>query len=587
MNHCLTGLLRSSIFYPLILISVEASLIFNSGVEDSPRNWHFEPARTYSKILDWIPPSSSALSLQENISFAIASGASSYTIYGGGIYQFNSASLNISSSAVPFTIHGEGSLFIFTPGSAAVVIFESSDLVVNNITIDSSSPTFSQGTITSISSTCFSTATPPLICEIDIELHDGFPPPTVWCPSCETKLIFFDSNTRVMRRPQIPTWLINATATNLSSSSVSSSSFKLFTEQLWEHSIIIGDVVIVASRACGPCTYQVINSTRVTTNDVTIYSSCNMAFYELGGGGNNIYNQIRVTTTQNEDDLRYLSSNFDAFHSEGTILGPTVSNSYFKHIGDDFFNVQDAIDVVLGFADESSMRTIVVADASFGSTYSTIASSNSSSYFRFFTPVVGNAWLADEVFSATICSARKLEGSDLIPWTPLAANASAAFLSNYGWTFSNFAPLSYDIWALTLCSNSSSPSEGLLQYTSLAQVNASYGAVFINNYFEDNLVRGGVLDSPSSIFIGNTINGTQFGGLLLSAEMTWLSGNLGLNNITVSNNLFIDCCSYKRINYPHGVCNESSGAPFYPVYNPGGVGGRSTGIVIENNTIVD
>lgn len=522
----------------------------------------------------WISPSLSALSLQENVSLAVAAGSTSFTISGGGIYQFNSASFNITSSSSAFTLYGQGSSFIFASGYASVVISHSVDVTINNITIDSSSPTFSQGTITAISPSCFSTSTPPLICAIDIELHDGFPAPTVWCPTCETKLIFFDSQTRLMRRPQIPTWLINAT-------NLSASSYRLYTQQLWEHSLIVGDVVVVASRACGPCTYQVINSTRITTNDVAIYSSCNMAFYELGGQGGNIYNRISVTTRQN--DTRYLASNFDAFHSEGAVLGPAVSNSYFRHIGDDFFNVQDAIDVVLGFIDDSTLRTIVVADASFGSTYPSTPGTS----FRFFTPVVGNAWLADDVYNATICNVAKLEGNDLIPWAALAANAPSAFLANYGWTFSNFAPLSYDVWALTLCANVPSPPKCLLGYTSLAQINASYGAVFTNNYFEDNLVRGGVLDSSSSLFSGNTVNGTQFGGLLLSAEMTWLSGNLGLDNITVVNNTFIDCCSYQRINYPHGVCNESSATQFYPVYNPGGIGGRSKGIVIENNTIIE
>jgi hypothetical protein len=559
----IASLLSSSISSSLLSSSISSSLLSSSISSSS----------STSSNQNWIPPSQSALALQDAINVAISSGKNSYTIINGGKFLFNSASLNITSSLSSFILYGEGAELIFAVGSASIIIRDSINLTIYNLTIDSSTPTFTQGFITLISDSCFSTETPPLICVIDITVDDGFPNPTIWCPTCETKLIFFNPQTKLMIRPQIPTWLINATSLN------NGSSYRLFTQQLWEHSIVVGDVVIVASRACGPCTYQVINSSFITTRNVSIHSSCNMAFYELGGGGGNIYDNIHVTTRQ--DDIRYLASNFDAFHSEGTMIGPSVTNSYFSHIGDDFFNVQNAIDIVLGFLDNIN-RTIVVADSSFGSTYPI----SSHTFFKFFLPQQGNAWLANEIYNATICNSTKLQGDEATSWILLAENASTVFFEKYGWTFANFAPLSYDIWTLTICEESSTPNPDLLTYTTLAQVNSSFGAKFTNNYFEDNLVRGGVLVSPNSTFKGNTINGTQFGGLLLSAEITWLSGNLGNSNVAIIDNTFIDCCPYTRIDYPYGICNNTI-TPLYPVFNPGGVGGRSSGIIIENNTILD
>ena len=82
----------------------------------------------------------------------------------------------------------------------------------------------------------------------------------------------------------------------------------------------------------------------------------------------------------------------------------------------------------------------------------------------------------------------------------------------------------------------------------------------------------------------NVFNGTMMGGLLLSAEITWLEGNLGLEDITVTNNTFVDCCSYRHIaNFSHGQCNRTAGGHFFPVFSPGGV----QGLRLENNTIVD
>lgn len=70
--------------------------------------------------------------------------------------------------------------------------------------------------------------------------------------------------------------------------------YRLTTLQMWAHNVAVGDVVAVASRRCGPCTYQVINSTNVVTKGLAIHGSCNMAVWELGGGGGNVYDSIQV-----------------------------------------------------------------------------------------------------------------------------------------------------------------------------------------------------------------------------------------------------------------------------------------------------
>lgn len=109
------------------------------------------------------------------------------------------------------------------------------------------------------------------------------------------------------------------------------------------------------------------------------------------------------------------------------------------------------------------------------------------------------------------------------------------------------------------------------------QVNSSYSAVIQRNYFSDGLSRVGPVLAPNSVVSNNVFNGTEIGGILLSAETTWLSGNLGIDNVTVTNNTFVQCCSYVKFGF-NGQCNGT-----FPIYNPA----NSTNIHIADNTVVD
>lgn len=105
---------------------------------------------------------------------------------------------------------------------------------------------------------------------------------------------------------------------------------------------------------------------------------------------------------------------------------------------------------------------------------------------------------------------------------------------------------------------------------------------FINNTFRDGASRVGPLNSPHSTFAFNTATGTMLGGLLVSAELTWLSGNIDIDDVNVTGNTFADCCSYTRIRYPYGQCSQpaSGSSTMVPLYNPA----QSTDVVWENNS---
>ena len=298
--------------------------------------------------------------------------------------------------------------------------------------------------------------------------------------------------------------------------------------------------------------------------------------------------------------MRYLVSNFDGIHSEGSMVGPTIINSTLEHIGDDFFNMQNAINIVVGIVHRNGSApatTIVVADKSFGSTFPVPAETS----LRFFTPShAPRVWGGAYVWESTIKSSTLLQGAEAAKWMPLATNLSAAFNGRYGWSFAGFLAGGFQLYALELAATV----PATVGYTMYAQVNSTYSTTIRGNSFADGASRVGPVNSPHSKISGNVFNGTMLGGLLLSAETTWLSGNLGLSDINITSNVFVDCCSYTRAGFPNGQCNSSTaaaasgsgsksagagdggggggggGVPF-PVYNPAG----TTNVLLDNNTV--
>ena len=267
-----------------------------------------------------------------------------------------------------------------------------------------------------------------------------------------------------------------------------------------------------------------------------------MAFYELGGQGGHTYRHVSVTrpiaaTSTNRPDildpptnssfdrethtdnksttelaphpgsqphLRYLCSNFDGLHSEGTVVAPTVTDSWFEHIGDDFFNVQNAVDIVLGvelhehthhhpLPDHlhphrhpknhsqsghhsaprgSAIPRVIVADDSFRSTFPVAKGTR----VLFAIPERGSLWRVKTVATAHVIGSTLLTGDEAAKWWPLASpqTLNSAFEKAYG--LRNFlAPelsKSFSLYALELDRDV----QAVVNYTTFAQVNTSYGA---------------------------------------------------------------------------------------------------------------
>ena len=108
------------------------------------------------RAISWKPPSLAAKHLQQNITDCIASSECSRVLIPPlTTFAFNSAQLNITD-AYGLTINGGSSMLLFAPG-VGVLIENSHNVVVGNLSVDYEPKPYSQATITKISADCNST----------------------------------------------------------------------------------------------------------------------------------------------------------------------------------------------------------------------------------------------------------------------------------------------------------------------------------------------------------------------------------------------------------------------------------------------
>jgi|EP01046_Picozoa_sp_COSAG06_P008390 hypothetical protein len=81
--------------------------------------------------------------------------------------------------------------------------------------------------------------------------------------------------------------------------------------------------------------YNVANSSSVTTEDLAIHATGYMGVYEADGGGGHVYRRFSLVPRNG----RIISSNADGIHSEDLDVGPTIVDSHFHSMLDDFMGV--------------------------------------------------------------------------------------------------------------------------------------------------------------------------------------------------------------------------------------------------------
>lgn len=108
--------------------------------------------------------------------------------------------------------------------------------------------------------------------------------------------------------------------------------------------------------------YVVGNGSRVTTRSLRIRAAGWMAIFEADGEGGNVYDDITI-----EPSAGYLiGSNADGFHSTDVSNGPTLSNSRFRNIENDFFSTHTTMHVLISKRPRDGYRLLDPRAYAFG-----------------------------------------------------------------------------------------------------------------------------------------------------------------------------------------------------------------------------
>ena len=90
-------------------------------------------------------------------------------------------------------------------------------------------------------------------------------------------------------------------------------------------------------------TYNIENSTSVTTEDLAIHATGYIGVYEADGGGGHVYRRFTLAPRHG----MIVAANADGFHSSNCDRGPTIENSVIRSLLDDFLNVQTTMQLVM------------------------------------------------------------------------------------------------------------------------------------------------------------------------------------------------------------------------------------------------
>ena len=84
-------------------------------------------------------------------------------------------------------------------------------------------------------------------------------------------------------------------------------------------------------------TYNIENSSRVTTEDLAVLAAGYMGVYEADGGGGHVYRRFQLVPCLPglwaRCGYRIISSNADGLHSEDVDVGPTIGVARHSNSG--------------------------------------------------------------------------------------------------------------------------------------------------------------------------------------------------------------------------------------------------------------
>eukprot|EP00054_Salpingoeca_dolichothecata_P011991 m.66476 g.66476 ORF g.66476 m.66476 type:complete len:536 (-) comp19725_c0_seq2:26-1633(-) len=298
-------------------------------------------------------------------------------------------------------------------------------------------------------------------------------------------------------------------------------------------------------------TYTVLNSSHTWSENIVIEAASYMAVVEANGYGNNTYRHITINSPRQSSPL---GANADAFHSTGTIIGPTLENCFFRNTDDDFFNVHNTLQLAARPNTTTSTNSLIVID---GQLFSGQANTNygtfqTLSYLQTGTsaPVVPRASLfavnelqSPLLHSLEIVSLERLVGNEtdaVVQKTHdyLNSLAKSCPLSACGAGVKNLAAA--QIYNVTFKTPLPPPSTSALPPFMFFNLDShsALSARIRNNVFSYSAANFGRMKSTYGTIANNTFRHANTWNMEVGPLQDYLEGMANIHNISITNNTF-------------------------------------------------
>eukprot|EP01047_Picozoa_sp_COSAG01_P008036 COSAG01_NODE_311_length_19072_cov_73.511727_24_plen_445_part_00 len=298
-------------------------------------------------------------------------------------------------------------------------------------------------------------------------------------------------------------------------------------------------------------TYNVENSTRVTTEDLAVHATGYMGVYEADGGGGHVYRRFSLVPRNG----RIISSNADGLHSEDVDVGPTILDSKFSSMLDDFLGVHATLLLVQSVetsGTSTSLRVVHphVSDLNtFGSTDHWYGTSEpmlrvqAGDALDLFDPLT-----FAKVGTVTAKSAAKLlSPSSAKPWQSAISKAADELFPDCCTHFPDFEVEHYKLQhfansvyevELTASPPKAASNATILKYVLQIQKTQNAGAVVRNCSFHTSTGFFARWKSSNSVLEGNTWLDTRGQNLEIQMLPSYFEGPSHISNISINNNVF-------------------------------------------------
>lgn len=486
--------------------------------------------------------------LQQAITASITRGDDLFTVP-AEIFAFTTQL--VVQGAEDWRLDASGSEFVF-PCGLGLLYHDCHNVSTTGITIDYVPKCYAQGSVVGWAA---GTTKPMSNATVDMELEEGFPVPMPHVNRIFSqpvvKVIFWDGSSRLMS-----TW---QTGVNnwLGVKQLSATRFRAILDPT-------GDVPPSGSASgllvtFGPrlgLTHSAINCSLMRFEGTRIYGGGNMIYTEFGGLGGNVYRNVSITRRPGTAGL--MSGNADAFHSSCVGGGPEVTESELAFTGDDIMNVHNKIGLVwLAGCDSPTPAGSVCVDVIDTSGTNTLN--------------LLNARAGDTMTVYDLQTEARVGEWSLVTDAQPETNASIITAANAAPQLITEPPYSahirdFTVYVVRLVVSTVQLSANSTRRFQLVQFDrfSGAGANIHDNYFHDSFDTACKLKAINSTYSRNRVERAR--GVHVAAEEFWLEGSLGLRNVSVTSNTFVDC----------GTTNTS-------VVNKGP---DASDIHIENNTII-